>query len=343
MEHFCTYFDSRFLPRAMALYHSLQRHAKPMTLHALCLDDAAYDTIAGFNDPNLRALSLEQLEQAYPKLRDAKRGRSLVEYYFTCTPALPLYVLDHVDHVNRISYVDADLYFFDSPAAIFDAMGDGSTLIIAHRYPPHLWHLEQFGRFNVGLVSFRNDRPGRACLGWWHRKCIAWCYEQVEDDRFADQKYLDAWPRLFEGVIELEHRGANLAPWNLSNYDIHQRGRRVFVNDEPLIFYHFHRLRRVGPCLYDPGLANYGASANRVVRDRVYAPYVRHVRRLAQQLPAAREGNLRLAGPRTRRELLRCLLYDHTLLQVGPFTGAVHLEPLARPLLWLRDRAKRAA
>ena len=343
MHHFCTYFDSRFLIRALALHQSLQRHAGPFVLHALCLDDDAYRTVAQINEPTLAPISLAELEQSDGKLARTRDSRSLVEYCFTCTPALPWYLLNGQPDIEMITYLDADLYFFNSPAPVFDELADGSTLIIDHRHPPHLNDFKQYGKYNVGLLSFRNDFRGRACLGWWRNKCIEWCYEQVEPTRYADQKYLDDWPRRFTGVVELSHKGANLAPWNLANYTLRWRGGNVLIDDDPLIFYHFHHLKFISRYLYDLGLSQYGATAGSVLIRRIYAPYLRHLRALARRYPTLHGSNLRLTAPSGTRQMLRSLIYGRTLFNVGPLAAELHLEPLARPLLRLRQSARRAA
>ena len=249
MHHFCTYFDTRFLLRALALHQSLQCHAQPFTLHALCLDQMSDQTVLRLNEPTLRPITLEDLESADDELKQVKPTRSQVEYYFTCTPALTRHVMNRQPDADVVSYVDADLYFFSSPAPVFDEMRDANVLIIGHRYPPALAHFQRYGKYNVGLVSFRRSAVGLACLQSWREQCLQWCYERIEDGRYADQKYLDDWPQRFDGVVELQHKGANLAPWNLTNYKLTIRDGRVWVDDDPLIFYHFHRLKSVGPCL----------------------------------------------------------------------------------------------
>ena len=37
--------------------------------------------------------------------------------------------------------------------------------------------------------------------------------------------------------------GAGIAPWNYSKYNISQEGNMIKVNNENLIFYHFHQFK----------------------------------------------------------------------------------------------------
>src|SRR5439155_1472389 len=84
------------------------------------------------------------------------------------------------------------------------------------------------------------------------------------------QKYLDDWPSRFQRVAVLQHKGANLAPWNLANYTIRANGDRVLVDEDPLIFFHFHRLRQIEGWVYDPRLVDYKTKASTVVRRNIY-------------------------------------------------------------------------
>ena len=147
------------------------------------------------NLPNLIPIGLEEFEKDDEALRSAKENRSLVEYYFTCTPSLPLFILNRTDNkVDVVTYLDADLYFFASPEPLFVEMADASIVIIEHRYSPQLDHMRVLGIYNVGWLSFRRDPRALCCLQWWRERCLEWCHDRFENDRFADQKYLDDWP-----------------------------------------------------------------------------------------------------------------------------------------------------
>jgi len=292
-RHFCTYFDSNFLVKGLTLYRSLVQHvAEPFTLWVLCLDDSTYRTLSELALPNLRPLSLDEFEAGDTDLIAAKQNRSRVEYFFTCTPSLPLYIFRRNPDAGMVTYLDADLFFFSSPAPVFEELGSRSTLIIGHRYAPRDRHLEIYGIYNVGLLSFRNDEAARECLEWWRARCLEWCYDRVEDNRFADQKYLDDWPERFRNVVVLQHKGTNVAPWNVFQYDITRQNGRVHIDSDELICYHFHRLKLLTGWLCDPGLTHFRSGAvTPELRNWIYKPYLRALSETSQWL------NLQTPGP----------------------------------------------
>jgi hypothetical protein len=282
--HFCTYFDSKYLARALALHASLVRHCSSFTLWALCLDESSEKVLSKLALPSVETIPLVTLEADDPELSGAKANRSLIEYYFTCTPSLPLHILRRQPAVDLITYLDADLWFFGDPRVVFAELGQKSVGIIPHRFAEAIRDRECFGVYNVGWVSFRRDGPGLECLEYWRSRCLAWCSDIVGPQGFADQKYLDDWPQRFQGVSVIAQKGANLAPWNVANYKLASRGKRLFVDEDPLIFFHFHGLRRVNRWLYESGFALYEAVLSARMRRQIYRPYLRELRRISVQL-----------------------------------------------------------
>jgi len=267
------------------------------------MDRACYDILSQLDLSDVYLIALEDFERNDDELFRAKQNRTLIEYYFTCTPSLSLFILNNCPEVDIITYLDSDLFFFADPALIYDEIADHSIAIIGHRFPLNLRHLEQNGIYNVGWLSFQHDEHALACLRWWRERCIEWCYDWYENGRFADQKYLDHWPSLFQGVVVLRHKGANLAPWNLANYKIHADGNRVWVDEQPLIFFHFHGLRQIKSWLYDSSLSFYKVRLSAIVRQSIYSPYIRMLLDLTQQvLPLLETCPLRIAvgGQMTR-------------------------------------------
>jgi hypothetical protein len=278
MRHYCTYFDKNFLAKGLTLYASLEKYARPFTLWVLCFDDITYKELAAIDNPALIPVRMAELEKFDPALPVAKENRSLVEYYFTCSPAWPLYLLKNHPEIDIITYLDSDLWFFANPEPLFSELGEKSILIIEHRFPEKQSQLEEYGKYNVGILSFRNDINGRACLEWWRERCLEWCYDRLEDGKYADQKYLDDWPARFKQVAVLQHKGINLAPWNWMNYTITPKENGFLVDTEPLICYHFHRLKQLNRWFYDPQEDLYKPMPLKI-RWKLYLPYIRQLRR----------------------------------------------------------------
>jgi len=281
MIFFCTYFDSNYLDRGLALYQSLIRHSPEFRLWVLCFDDSTYEILQKLSLPGISPVSLRDFEKDDPALAKAKSNRRKVEYYFTCTPSLPLYVLKNNPAVDLITYLDADLFFFSSPEPALQELGEGSISIIGHRFPSRLKEREQWGIYNVGFLSFRNNNEGLVCLRWWRERCLEWCYDRVENGLCADQKYLDDFPKLFNKVVVLQHPGIGLAPWNIENHRIRVEAGRLFSNKQPLIFFHFAHFKRVTSWFCELGFTCYGALLGPDLRKYLYQPYVRELRQSA--------------------------------------------------------------
>lgn len=278
MYHFCTYFDRNYLLRGLTLYRSLVATGCDFQLHVLALDEEVASLLQRLNLPNIHTSSLVELEQWAPALLEAKKNRRLIEYYFTLTPQLPLYLFDCHPEIDLITYLDADLYFYASPEALFAELGDRSILITPHRYPEHLKSQEAYGLFNVQYQSFRRDLVGIACLQRWRDQCLEWCYDRAEDGKYGDQKYLDEWPALYdEHLTILQHKGGGLAPWNWSSNPIKRSGAKITIGNDPLVFYHFHGIKVFTPYFISNGLLDWGMMPWSLLR-WFYANYLRQLR-----------------------------------------------------------------
>ncbi len=256
-------------------------------LFSLCMDEESYGSLRQLALPGITALRLREIEQNNPALQRARAGRSRIEYYYTCGPSYMLFLLQHYPEIDVLTYLDADLFFFSSPKPIFDEMEGYSVGIIEHRFSERQQRLKRFGVFNVGWMSFRRDDSGLACLHWWSERCIEWCYDRFDGNRFADQKYLDEFPARFSSVCVIQNKGANLAPWNLANYSVTEQGGRIWVDNELLIFFHFHGFKALSSWLFDTNLGGYQTGVSGIVRRQIFRPYISKLRDVRTSKAAA--------------------------------------------------------
>ncbi len=234
------------------------------------MDLVTFKILKKMNLADVMLIDLHSFED--DKLKKVKEGRTPEEYCWTCTPSLPLFILKNYPEIDHIGYLDADLSFYSDPKPLFDELGSKSILITPHRFPKYLqFKEEKSGKFNVSMVLFKRDQKATDCLTWWRDKCIEWCYREYDNGRLGDQLYLNSWPQHFVGVHVLSHPGAGLAPWNVLNYHILSRDNKLFIDDRPLIFYHFHGLVKLtdGSYKYAKG---YELSSQ--VKKFIYEPYI---------------------------------------------------------------------
>lgn len=232
MEHYVTLFDSLFLPQGLALYLSMERYIKNYNLWVLCIDDTTFDVLKKLHLPNVSLIRLSDVET--PQLKKVKLERTQGEYCWTLTPFTPGFVFELDTSIQRVTYVDADIWFLKSPQPIFDEfeLSRKDVLITDHAYAPEYDQSSLSGYYCVQFIIF-NRFGAEKIRSTWEKECLDWCYSRSEDGKFGDQKYLDNWPEKFkENVHVLSNKEWMLAPWNISRFPYGNA-----------IIYHFHGLR----------------------------------------------------------------------------------------------------
>jgi hypothetical protein len=239
VEHFVTLFDSHYLPLGLCLHRSLEEQGQPFHLWVVAMDDACAAALEKIDLPAMTVIPLREVENQ--ALRSVKAQRSVGEYCWTLTPFLPSHVFERAPYLTRVTYLDADLFFFESPQVLLEEFGQSGkhVLITDHAFAPEHAEYMKYGRFCVQFITFCNTVQARRVLKWWQDRCIEWCYAREENGKFGDQKYLDEWPRRFaEEVHILSQTDRTVAPWNVAHLS------RTLKQVRP-VFYHFHSLRIV--------------------------------------------------------------------------------------------------
>jgi hypothetical protein len=260
------------------------------------MDEQTRNLLAKMRFPYITCIPLPALED--DALLAVKKQRSIAEYCWTLSPCLPWYVLQNNPQVDRITYVDADLFFYSPLQPLFDEIGAASIAIIEHRFPDRFKHLEVNGRFCVEWVSIRRDPQGMACLSRWRDQCIEWCFYRLDGERMGDQKYLDEWPQRYSSLVILQNIGAGVAPWNYSDYEFNMvAADQLVIDGEPLIFYHFHQFQLLDNGRFDR-LSTFYTSVC-AEPESVYVQYERYLKLTLQRvrmLEPAFSGGLKAAS-----------------------------------------------
>ncbi|WP_061247296.1 hypothetical protein [Leptospira noguchii] len=279
MKYLCTLFDFNYLPLGLSLYESIRLYFGDFHLWVLAMDDRTYAFFKENSFDHITILSLGDVESQ--DVLVAKGNRTWQEYCWTLSPVLPSYVLTKNQNIDHITYLDSDIYFFSDVEPVYNEIGKNSVMIIPHRFPDRLKHLEVNGIYNVQMVYFKRDEIGIQCLNRWREQCLEWCYNRLEEGRLGDQKYLDVWPQTYKNVCVLKNEQAGVALWNVEKYKIGLKDGKVLVDDNPLIFYHFHMFKFYAGNIFGTGISDYGLnySALKVI----YKIYVKQLIKVASR------------------------------------------------------------
>ncbi len=242
---FCTYFDKGYLLKGLSMHASFIKHNPDTKLWILAFDEYTRKTLEKLKLKGVEVIKLENFEDK--ELLKVKKTRTMVEYYWTCTPSLPLYIFKKNSKIKYVCYLDADLYFYSSASPVYKEMGSKSIYSVEHRFPKgEESKIETSGRFNVAFQIFKRDNEGIKCLKRWRRQCLDWCYWRLEDGKLGDQLYLNEWPKLYKRLQISKNIGVDAAPWNIGQYKASVKNGRVYVNRSRLICYHFHQFQILG-------------------------------------------------------------------------------------------------
>jgi len=261
MVNFCSYFDKNYLTRFLVLRDSLISTGCKHHFYILLLDDISFAFFTRKKLKNVTYCKLDDLERKYAKLKILKKLRSKIEYYFTLSPYVPIFFQGKF-RLKKLNYLDVDIFFFKNPRFFYKSIKNYSVIIIKQYANP------RYGNYNVGWISYNFlYKDTFKILDDWKNKCTDWCFDRLENNLYADQKYLDIWPVISNRVKILEPKYSMISPWDLDceNYMSHNK---YFYS------YHFHGLK-IYKKFFISGLSRYQRIKNRKIVNFFYNKYIK--------------------------------------------------------------------
>lgn len=279
MNLLCTLSDYSYLSKGLVLYESLVKTStEKFVLYYLALDRKAYDTLMKLRLPSMKVIFAGNIQQfartqrtysangqfAGKQIDQIDEEQSYKEYCWSLACRLVLYLMNLMD--SDVTYIDSDIVFYHDIKKVYDDIGKKSIGIIPHL---HVKKGHAVGAYNVALIYFRNNNPGRHCLEFW-TSCVMADennpYKQTHGT-CGDQKYLELFEEKFLGEVQVIQKVATqAAPWNFRLFDFSQfsSDRQVVVykgKSVPLVFVHFsHFAPDYENDTYSPSLRTYDES-----------------------------------------------------------------------------------
>ena len=265
MEHYVTIFNNNYLPQGLCLYESLKNNYKDFTLWVISLDEDLDKSLKNLDKKNIRVVSRKNFET--DELISIRNQRTIAEYCWTLTPIAPKIIFNIENNINRVTYVDADMYFFKNPKEAFTEFEESkkSILITEHDFDIDQQYKEKLsGKYIVQFVIFKKD-SSEILRKWWEEKCIRDCSSKVSNYGIGDQKHLSEMYAKFKNDVHiLKKNNLFRSTWNY----------KKFVEND-LSAWHFHGLKIINKRLIF--LSNLKNMPNNIFF-KIYSPYLNQLK-----------------------------------------------------------------
>lgn len=250
-----TIATTNHLPRAMVMAKSVKEHM-PDARVILCLLErerhSSLKAVAYFDSVVLaKELGFEHFDRYIFKYNRFQASCSL-------KAKLMQYLLQAYTNEVKFIYLDSDTRLYSPLRELNDILDTSSIVVTPHCLYPYIkdavkrtFHNEHHttgwrelgilktGLYNAGFFALKRTKNAEKFLEWWNYRLERYCYRDIKEGLFDDQRWLDLAPIFFEAHV-LIHPGYNVAFWNISEriFGIEESGRYT-INGDSLRFIHF--------------------------------------------------------------------------------------------------------
>ncbi len=168
-----------------------------------------------------------------------------------CT-AVKGFALMHIvesGETEKVVYLDPDIGVFNDLTPLDDLLDEHSVILTPHVTRPatdlaavadnEICSLKH-GVYNLGFVAVACRGQGRDFARWWRDRLTHFCYDDIPNGLFTDQRWCDLAPAFFDRLKILRDPEYNVASWNLEHRPLSLGDQGTILADgRPLRFYHF--------------------------------------------------------------------------------------------------------
>lgn len=139
-------------------------------------------------------------------------------------------------------YLDPDCYVYSDFVELRVLLNEKPIILCPHLLQPGNIDMElsstAHGVYNLGFLAVNRSEEAQRFIDWWKERLYLYCYEDILNGVFTDQKWIDLAPCFFDVHI-LKHRGYDLATWSLLDCGLVEKNGRYLVKGDELRFIHF--------------------------------------------------------------------------------------------------------
>lgn len=165
------------------------------------------------------------------------------------------YLYTEYPNEDKFIYLDPDVFVYSDFMELRSILDTRPIVLCPHLLDPGNIDMElsstAHGVYNLGFLGVNRSEEARKFIDWWAERLYLFCYDDIVNGVFTDQKWIDLAPCFFDVEI-FKHRGYDFAPWSLLDCGMTEQNGNYFIKGDPLRFIHF---------------SGYGDSAEKCMRE----------------------------------------------------------------------------
>lgn len=234
-----------YLPKALVLGESLKKHNPDIKFYVVLLERSIPKEVTNDMYKIIDKIILAK-DLGYEDFDKFIFKHSIVEASTSVKGQALVYLLENV--ANKVMYIDPDIKVYNKFDKLKDLLNKHDIILTPHLTIPEIKEQDirnnelcalQHGVYNLGFVAVNGRDEGIKFAKWWRDRLHLYCYDDIPNGIFTDQRWVDLAPAYFDCYI-LKDLGHNMAPWNLSTRKLYDVSGKLLVNKkDELVFFHF--------------------------------------------------------------------------------------------------------
>jgi len=234
-----------YMPKALILGESLKKYNPEVKFYVILLEREIPKEV----DQNMYKIIDKIIlakDLGYENFDKFIFKHSIVEAATSVKGQALVYLLENES--DKVIYLDPDIKVFDKLTKLDNLLNENEIILTPHLTIPEESEIDiqnnelcalMHGVYNLGFLAVRNGSEGLRFAKWWRDRLHLYCYDNIPNGIFTDQRWIDLAPAMFDVYI-LKDTGHNMAPWNLSKRSLSKNNNKLIVNNkDDLVFFHF--------------------------------------------------------------------------------------------------------
>ena len=174
------------------------------------------------------------------------KNYTIVELLTSAKPFYFSWLFQQHPTAENIAYFDPDIMIFQPLTRLEESLQQYDIILTPHftapindNCMPTELHVMQTGIFNLGFIAVKRSENSLNMLNWWQSRLKEQCLIDLSRGLFVDQLWANLIPAYFDKVLIEKYPGYNMAHWNLHERRLTKSNDIFYVNDMPLVFFHF--------------------------------------------------------------------------------------------------------